>query len=258
MMFKTNAIALAIGAVSLLTTAAVNSSDWDGSKFIAQHVVSKPVIDGVMEPSWSAHTWYPIDQLILGEPVQSDDFSGRFKLAWNKDYLYLLAELSDDVLFDQHANPLHFYWDDDCLEVFLDEDASGGDHQYNFNAFAYHVALDNQVVDIGERTKQNPEPFLTLNDHINSRWQRSESAPHKVVWELAIKVFDDSFKPGRNNSPAKLYAGKEMGFMLAYCDNDGSKHRENFIGSTEIKAVNGDKNLGYKTADVFGQLRLIK
>ena len=46
--------------------------------------------------------------------------------------------------------------------------------------------------------------------------------------------------------------------MLAYCDNDGSNERESFIGSTEIEAVNGSKNLGYITADVFQQLLLIQ
>jgi hypothetical protein len=45
--------------------------------------------------------------------------------------------------------------------------------------------------------------------------------------------------------------------MLAYCDNDGSLERETFIGSTEISPINGDKNLGYITADVFGQLTLV-
>lgn len=45
--------------------------------------------------------------------------------------------------------------------------------------------------------------------------------------------------------------------MLAYCDNGGSKEREHFIGSMDIKAVNGSQNLGYITADVFQKLLLI-
>jgi hypothetical protein len=44
--------------------------------------------------------------------------------------------------------------------------------------------------------------------------------------------------------------------MLAYCDNDGSKEREHFISSNDIEAVNGNKNLGYITADVFQTLTL--
>lgn len=253
-----NKTTIAALSTSLLLSQVAVAKELAGSKFTASKVNTPIVIDGVIDKQWQDRAWFPMNQHILGQKVSKQDFDGRFKLAWDNSYLYLLAEIQDDVLFDQHANPLDFYWDDDCLEVFLDEDASGGEHQYNYNAFAYHVALDNQVVDIGEKTAQNPAPFLTLNDHINSRWQRSEVAPHKVVWELAIKVFDDSFSLDKKVKPVKLTKGKELGFMFAYCDNDGSKHRESFIGSTEILGVNGDKNLGYKTADVFGKLTLVK
>jgi hypothetical protein len=44
--------------------------------------------------------------------------------------------------------------------------------------------------------------------------------------------------------------------MLAYCDNDGSPVRENFIGSKPMAGP--DKNLGYINADVFGSLRLVE
>ncbi|NQZ22805.1 MAG: sugar-binding protein [Colwellia sp.] len=218
------------------------------------------IIDGVVDDAWSQSIWYPIDKLILGVLPKADDFSGRFKLLWDANYLYLQAEITDDILFDQHADPLSFYWDDDCLEVFIDEDNSGGNHQYNYNAFAYHVALDNQVVDIGKNNKDGSVNFVLLNDHIKSVWKRSTLSPNKVVWELAIKVFDDQFnekKDKRAVSPVKLSKGKTLGFMLAYCDNDGSLEREAFIGSTEISPINGDKNLGYITADVFDKLTLV-
>ena len=220
----------------------------------------KIVIDGVVDDVWSQSTWHPIDKLILGSLSNANDFSGRFKLLWDANYLYLQAEIIDDVLFDQHADPLNLYWDDDCLEVFIDEDNSGGNHQYNYNAFAYHVALDNQVVDIGENNKDGSANFVLLNDHITSVWKRSKLSPNKVIWELAIKVFDDQFndkKDKRAVSPVKLSKGKTLGFMLAYCDNDGSSVREAFIGSTEILPINGDKNLGYITADVFEKLILV-
>lgn len=219
---------------------------------------STPIsIDGVAdEGAWDSASWYPMDKLILGQQVDKQDFSARFKLAWDNDKLYLNVELTDDVLFDAHANPLEKYWDDDCLEIFIDEDHSGGDHQFNFNAFAYHVALDNQSVDIGEPISGNQPNFILLNDHVESSWQRQSQAPFKVTWEAAISLYDDSFKIGQDNRPVSLKQGKEIGFMLAYCDNDGSKERESFYGSTTIKPVNGDTNLGWKNADVFSKLTL--
>jgi len=216
-------------------------------------------INGVAdENSWESAKWYAIDKLILGELPSKDDFSGRFKILWDEQSIYLLVEITDDVLFDQHADPKHFYWDDDCLEIFIDEDASGGEHQYNFNAFAYHVALDNQVVDLGEKDIDGSDNFVLLNDHIQSTWRRNDDSSNSVTWELAINVYDDSFEFGSDkNKPVELSKNKKLGFMLAYCDNDGSKEREHFIGSAEIEAVNGNKNLGYITADVFQHLTLI-
>lgn len=244
---------------TLLLGFAAYSEENTGKYFEAKYAKQGVEVDGLMqEKVWQQSKWHPLFEEMLGRKVASDDFSGRFKIAWDKGYLYLVAEITDDILFDQHADPLYLYWDDDCLEIFLDEDRSGGNHQFNYNAFAYHVALDNQSVDIGEQTPNNPEPFLTLNDHVTSVWKRSKEAPNKIIWELAIKVYDDTFKPGNDAKPVELEVGKKLGFMLAYCDNDGSKQRENFVGSTVINPVNGDKNLGYITADVFADLVLVK
>ena len=245
--------------MSLLGSFYTAASQLKGTEFEAKFSSEKIEIDGQMsEASWQQGDWYPMFEDMIGQPINKQDFNGRFKLRWDNGHLYLLAEITDDVLFDQHADPLFLYWDDDCLEVFIDEDRSGGNHQFNYNAFAYHIALDNQVVDIGEKTKQNPEPFLTLNDHVKSVWKRSATSPNTIIWELAIKVYDDTFKPELDTAPVQLHEGKKLGFMLAYCDNDGSKSRENFVGSTSIKPVNGDKNLGYITADVFANLTLVK
>ncbi|WDE14416.1 CBM9 family sugar-binding protein [Thalassomonas haliotis] len=209
----------------------------------------KPGIDGYLnETVWQDATWYPIDFLMLGKAPDSRDFQGSFALAWDENRLYLSAKIIDDVLLDKHADPLVSYWDDDTLEIFIDEDFSGGDHQYNHNAFAYHVALDNQVVDIGSNGKAQ-----FYNDHINSRWRRQGE---HIIWEAEITVYSDNYRDDKADNPSvKLRKGKKMGFMLAYCDNDGSSEREHFIGSQQIKGQ--DKNLGWINADVFAALLLV-
>ena len=113
---------LALGASSVALAGA-------GIQKVAM-VDTAPEIDGEVDPIWAKSSWHNLDKHILGELPDSEDFSGRYKLLWDESKLYLLAEITDDVLFDQHADPKHFYWDDDCLEIFLDEDYSGGDHQY--------------------------------------------------------------------------------------------------------------------------------
>lgn len=205
-------------------------------------------IDGkASEAVWQKSPWLPLDRRWLGEPYSPDDFQGQYKLAWNEQHLFLLVEITDDTLIDIHPDSLKLWWDDDCVEIFIDEDHSGGEHQYNHNAFAYHVALNYNVVDMAPGEK----PRL-YNDHISAH---RTCKGKTCLWEFAISVFDDSFTDeSPQNKPVGLHSGKVMGFALAYCDNDTSAERENFIGSLPVQG--NDKNRGWIDAGIFGKLTL--
>jgi len=212
-----------------------------------QKTMNPPTLDGkAIENCWNMSPWYALDQNWLGNAYTFEDFSGRYKLCWDDDALYLLVEITDDILYDRHKDPLKLWWDDDCLEIFVDEDNSGGLHQYSHNAFAYHIALDGNVVDLAP----DREPHL-YNDHVISKRVTENNTS---VWEIAIKLHDDTFLDGGSNLPKKLSKNKKIGFAIAYCDNDGSKERENFIGSVFVPGE--DKNQGWINADIFGTLIL--
>lgn len=200
------------------------------------------------EAIWIKATWHPIDQRWLGQPYTTEDFEGQYKLCWSEDALYILVEIKDDVLFDQYEDPLKLWWDDDCVEVFIDENNSGGEHQYNHNAFAYHVALDGNVVDMStEKTGK------LYNSHVESK---NITSGNTTVWELKISIFDDTYDDENDakNKPVKLYPNKKIGFAIAYCDNDSSIERENFIGSIPVEGEN--KNKGWIDANIFGTIQL--
>ena len=220
----------------------------DRSEYFAPRAAVAPAIDGVAnEPAWAHAEWRQLVHRWLGPEFSADDFQGRYKLVWTEDKIFILAEFVDDVLFDSHRDPLVQYWDDDCFEIFIDEDFSGGDHQYNHNAFAYHVSLDNQTVDIG--ADELPHNY---SHHIESRWQQ---LGNKIIWELAIDIYRDDYVDGsHDNRPVALSAGKILGLMLAYCDNDGSEVRENFIGSEN--EPDGPQGRGWIDAGLFGTLVL--
>lgn len=219
---------------------------------------SQPVVvDGSGKDAvWADASWQQMDKHMVGSVPDAADFSGRYKLAWDEDRLYLLVEIVDDVLVDSHPDPKVNYWDDDCLEIFLDEDASGGDHLHSYNAFAYHIALDGNVADFS--SKDDGKQVVLLNDHLQSKWTRQAEAPYKIVWEVSVKLYPDTFTVAEPGKPVTLSADKIIGFMLAYCDNDGSETREHFMGSHDIEPVNGDKNRGYIDASVFGKVKLVK
>lgn len=207
-----------------------------------------PTIDGnADDPIWQRVEWHPLDQRWLGEPYTKEDFSGRYKLSWTPEGLYLLAEIVDDALIDQNEDPLIRWWDDDCLEIFVDADNSGGEHQFNHNAFAYHVALDGNVVDLA------PGEIPTLyNSHVQSKIGVINE--NTRLWECKITMYDDTFNDQGVNDQKILSSGIKIGFALAYCDNDKSKERENFIGSVAVPGE--DKNRGWIDAGIFGTIQL--
>ena len=218
-----------------------------------------PVIDGNPgDASWQLASWRPIDKPVFDTRPAAADFSGRYKTLWTPEYLYLLAEITDDILIDARPDPLENYWEDDTLEIFIDEDASGGNHQYNHSAFAYHIALDNQVVDIApfandEQRRLGKNNVQTFPSHVTAKWKRSNEAPHRIYWEVRIAVFSD--RDGGLHRET-LSAGKIMGLMVAYCDADGPEGRKHFMTDVEIAPVNGDRNRGYIDAGVFGRVTL--
>ncbi len=213
----------------------------------APRVDQAPTIDGVADDrAWRQAEWVELNHSILETSPAPEDFSGRYKVVWTPEYLYALAEITDDILIDSMPDPLKSYWNDDTLEFFIDEDASGGNHHVNDNAYAYHIALDNQTVDIGADGK----PALYPN-HILANWRRDASHPERIIWEVRIAVYAEGA-----SEPRKLVANETLGFMVAYCDADSAQGREHFFGDVEIEPVNGDRKFGYIDATVFGKLTL--
>jgi hypothetical protein len=231
-----------------LTTEAFAAHSESRSLYDAPRAAGPIRVDGIAdEADWDDAAWRDISYRWLGPDYTPDDFEGRFKLVWTPERVYLLVEVTDDILFDSHRDPLVQYWDDDCLEVFIDEDYSGGDHQYNHNAFAYHFSLDNRAIDIG--TDRQARDY---SHHVQSRWRQEGN---KIVWEVAIDIYDDSYDDNAtDNEPLTLEAGKVLGLMVAWCDNDGSELRENFIGSESVPS--GPKDRGWIDASLFGKVVL--
>lgn len=244
---------LMLGAALLVAPAAASAESPTHapgrSRYLAPKAETAPKVDGVAdEPVWQRARWREIDHRWLGPEYSPEDFKGRFKVAWTPKRIYIVAELVDDVLFDSHRDPLVLYWADDCLEIFIDEDYSGGDHQYNHNAFAYHMSLDNRAIDIG-----TDEAAHEYSHHVESRWRADGN---KIVWELGIDVYTDEYVDGsEKNVPVELSEGKVLGLMIAWCDNDASDLRENFIGSES--APGKQKDRGWIDAGLFGKLVLV-
>jgi hypothetical protein len=217
--------------------------------YLAPKADVAPTIDGVgNEACWVDAVWAPMDHLWLYADPTAEDFSGQYKIVWTAEKLYYLFEITDDELSDVHSNPTDNYWNDDCLELFIDEDNSGGWHTYNYNAFAYHISIYYDVVDTDG----------LYNDNIEI--MRVDQGNNKYVWEMGVDIYDDTYEYGGDNTPVTLTAGKKIGFATAYCDNDGGDFRESFIGSVFIDGdlESEEKNTAWQNADVFAVMELVE
>lgn len=224
----------------------------DGTSYQAPKATVAPTIDGIGDEAvWATAQWKDANYVYLGSATSSNDYSARFKVVWDENKIYILSEVTDDVLNDNYGDPLDRYWEDDCWELLIDEDNSGGNHNDNwnqYNAFAYHISTLLDVVD----TDNTGSPRL-FDSHVDVQMTANGNV---YTWEGAFDIYDDTFDHNlTTNVPVTLFAGKVIGLGVAYCDNDGAASRDNFFGSMIIEGA--DKNVAYLTADVFGDVELV-
>ncbi len=236
-------------AISSKSASSVSSSaPFDRNHYDAPRAVIAPIIDGVAEAVWDTAAWAPINVFWLGQNPSAQDFSGRYKAMWDAGNLYFLFDITDDTLLDATSNPLERYWDDDSVEIFLDENKNGGDHQFNTKAWAYHISTLGDSVDI-----TNSGNAKLLNSHITVK---RVSVGTKHLWEMSVRVYGENYDDNKANTPVPLLAGKQMGFSACYNDNDASSNRESMVGSVDTQ---GHKdNQGYINASVFGSMTLVE
>lgn len=240
---------------TLLLFASLSLSAQTQQDTIYTYITKTPVVvDGSdADECWAKAKWYAIDKVWLPHTysvMEEGDFAGKYKVAYDADYLYILVEVVDDILSDDHVNPMDSYYNDDCVELFIDEDRSKGPHEHTNNAFAYHVSVFYDVIDGGTGS------LVNLRDNLNV--MMDTIAENTYRWEFAVKMFNSSFNSkDPDASRVVLTANKLMGFSIAYCDNDdaANKERENFIGSMIMPEA--DRNVNYQTADYFGSMLLV-
>ena len=55
---------------------------------------------GLKADSHCEARWQPLNHRWLGPEYSESDFSGRYKVVWTPERIYLLAEIVDDILID--------------------------------------------------------------------------------------------------------------------------------------------------------------
>ncbi len=227
-------------------------------KIVVKEATIVPTIDAdESDACWEKSEWIAINQTWIpyGEELPSEDFSGHFKVSWNTDsnLLYFIVKIKDDVFVDGYQYPDGDYPDYDIVEVFIDEDRSGGLHVFDDNqdwgpngenAFSYHIIPDhgpsggetvtNFVVCDIAGTSWGDKQIPNYADHF-PEFVLSKSGEY-YIWEFSMKVYDSSYvHDNPEASRADLIQEKLMGLSMAYCDNDTPEDgRDHFFGSTWV------------------------
>jgi hypothetical protein len=264
-----------------------------------------PVVDGLAaDAAWEVMNWNGIDQIWmpynneasnLGQESglelweNGEDFTGKFKVVWSEEtnLMYFLVEVTDDIftggyVYNENPNAGGGYPNYDIVEVFIDEDRSGGLHVFDGtgstgtnwgtnaeNAFSYHLATNApeegeiqtqfHALDIAGTNWGYPnQKIADYASHFPEFALRKEG--NKYVWEFSMKVHHDNYNHSNQEaSVVTLETGKVMGLSLAYCDNDDPNEsplkRDHFFGSVEVPL--SAHNDHWKQADWFGVAKLV-
>ncbi len=264
---------LGLGAgIDLLKKDATNDTQ-DDTVYV-NHVLDVPIIDGNSDDvCWDEADWQEIGQVWMpyNAFVLADDFTGRYKSVWNADSnrVYFLVEIKDDVLVDGYTIGQGNYYKYDVLELFVDEDNSGGLHTESMgatnseNAFAYHMNYDfpgegNVTHDLAAMDGYEKYDTINYADHFPEFALKQYS--HKNIYEFSLQFYHDDFdRHHPEASLVELTVNKVMGLSMAYCDNDGLNEnpvtRDNFYGSVEV--AHADSNNHWINADLFGTMKLV-
>jgi uncharacterized repeat protein (TIGR02543 family) len=246
--------------------------------FVAYFVETPPVIDGTgNDPAWEKAKWQPINyEWMYNSPYSHvsspEDFTGRFKIVWTAERLYILAEITDDIIsVTRLSTPYSSPEKDDCLELFIDENASGGTRSSDGgnNFFTYHMSFGGvNVADYIGGANNTSTQDITLrieggnilrNSHLNYVIGKNDAA-HIYLWETEMKVYNNTYplRSTPDNTPVTLTDGKKMGFVAAYCDSDGG-NRDHFIGSMFVTGSTDDqRNVAYQNSTQYAKLYLVK
>jgi len=249
---------------SLLSQYAFSETMAPGDTINVPRISQPPLVDGsAADLCWDSAAWntMPYVWIPYGATMAASDFTGRFKTVWNEqeNLLYFLFEITDDkfvngYVFSSTNGNYYLY---DVVEIFIDENRSGGTHETTNNAFAYHItggnaSTDFDAVDMWKTLRVN------YKDHF-PEFARAKNG-NVYTWEFSMMVLNDAYEPGfvLADFQSSLQTGKRMGFTAAYCDDDQSSsnpQRDNFIASKYL--IQAYSNESYKNATHFGFMKLV-
>jgi len=174
-----------------------------------------PAIDGNVDDIWTRVPQYKLENVLSsfgdGEkasaPTSPDDLSANFRGMWDENNLYLLVDVTDNVL--QHDTGPDAWYESDSVEVYIDADDAKAP-QYGQNDYQYGFNWD----------KTSP----TIHE---SKHNRIDGVQYAVV--TTDKGYRVEAKFPWSTLGVKPSVGANVGLDVQVNDNDGGGKRKSKI-----------------------------
>ena len=98
-----------------------------------------PIIDGKLDDIWNTATPYKIANAMYEQPKSAADLSADYKALWDENNLYLLVEVTDDIL--QHNINSSEWYESDEVEIYIDA-TDGKSSAYSETDYLYEFLWD--------------------------------------------------------------------------------------------------------------------
>jgi hypothetical protein len=188
---------------------------------VIPRVDTPPVIDGEVDAVWEMASVQEITIPINTAPSGPDDSSGSFRLLYDAENLFLLAEVTDESLINDTAAS----WQDDSVEFYFDGENSKGPQGLSGNDRQITFGWTTEEV---QGTNQNDEGFeLAQMDTATG-------------WRLEVKM------PWQSLMSTEAPAGQLIGVDCFINDDDDGDTRDSQIAWHATEAV------GWETPSMWG------
>jgi hypothetical protein len=199
---------------------------------VAHFASAPPTLDGSWE-GWNRTNPMTIDKanqicrLLMGNQPWKGvaDLSAKIYAMYDQDYLYVGAEVTDDVLISHWNFPVMSYpWDTDCMEVMLDTrtNSEQGYDPPSPGLFRHLSLAEYRTTDFGAKQWQGggaggpllPKPNLVPN--AETYFTRTDKGYNTICRYPLASLKNVRAEPGY-----------KIGFDVAINDNDGLNYRKN-------------------------------
>lgn len=226
-------------------------------------VATSPVIDGNEDEVWADAPVYKIANTIYSPISSPNDFSASFRAMWDDNNLYMLVDVTDDVLVNDTSpdQPVTLptgstnipWWFDDCVEVYIDAGNSKS-NQYGSEDAQYHFDWDRTNPTMGRHNEHGRIENIEFAMATTEKGYRTEI---KFPWTTLGKKPSVGSSIGLDVHVNDDDDGGERDTKITWCDKqDTAWNNPQAFGNAELAGLVGwwmfDETEGGTAADSSG------